>query len=187
MLKSSWVSWLLLANIVWKTLTQFQTWWMIEKQTSNLIIKTYITPVPQKLPTDLNLSSTNQPVQTNIQVMGLEQESNLLEGKGYFIRQPSTGLQQQHLNTKRKFTPVQCSLLEHSIRLILRYNELISQCHLQPFLYYYTQTEPHYLQGYSKENNHIDPISLSLCNPSHLTNSSSLCICILQVFYFQPS
>lgn len=119
------------ANIVWPNSSPVE--WQ-KKQTSNLLIKTYITPVPQKLPTDLNLSSTNQPAQTKIQVMGLEQESNLQEGKGYFIRQPSTGLQQQHLNTKRKFSHVQGSLLEHSIRLILRYNELISQCHLQPFL-----------------------------------------------------
>ncbi len=90
-------------------------------------------------------------------------------------------LQQQHLNTQRNFSPIQGSLLEHSIRLILRYNELISQCHLQPFFCYYSQTELCYIQGYSKENNHIDPISTSLRNPPHLSNSSSLCICILQV------
>jgi len=33
--------------------------------------------------------------------------------------------------------------------------------------YYYSQIDLHYLQGYSKENNYIDPISLSLYNTSH--------------------
>lgn len=51
---------------------------------------------------------------------------------------------------------LQGSLLEHSIRLILSYNELISQCHLQPFLSTITvKLNSIISKGYSKENNHI--------------------------------
>jgi len=81
-------------------------------------IKTYINPVLKKTANqlELDLQKPTCPNQNSNHGPGAR-----VMGKGYFIRQPSTGLQQQHLNTKRKFSPVQGSLLEHSIRLILRY------------------------------------------------------------------
>lgn len=138
--------------------------------------------MPQKLPTDLNLSFTNQLVQTKTQSMGLEQESNLQEGEGYFIRQPSMGLQQQHLNTQRKFSPVQGSLLEHSIRLILQYNELISQCHLQPVLSTITVKLNSSISRATVKKTLTQIPFPSVLVIFHFCQTEVACVCILQVY-----